>query len=268
MNEPIQRIKAYLGNHPWSSTVQYFDVVDSTNTLAKELAAQGAPGGTVLIADRQSAGRGRMGRSFLSPGGMGIYMTVILRPNCMPSEIMHLTCATAVAACDAVQAALGFRPAIKWTNDLIWKNQKLGGILTELSLNPKTFRVEYAIVGIGINCCQTEMDFDASIRSMACSAQMITGTAVDRDLLTSELIKALYTMDAELLPRKAGILDRYRQDCFTLGKEISIVRGEDIRHATATDIDDQGALVVTYEDGTTEAVNSGEVSIRGLYGYV
>lgn len=268
MHQPINRIKSYLGNHPWKNTIQYFDVVDSTNTLAKELAAQGAPAGTILIADRQSAGRGRLGRSFLSPGGMGIYMSVILRPNCMPSEIMHLTCATAVASCDALESALRFRPQIKWTNDLIWKNQKLGGILTELSINPKSFRVDSAIVGIGINCCQSVKDFDPSIRTMACSAQMITGTPVDRDYLASELIKSLYAMDSLLLNDKDTLLNRYRQDCFTLGKEISIVRGEDIRHAIATDVDSNGALVVRYEDGTTETVNSGEVSIRGLYGYV
>lgn len=268
MNQPVDRIKSYLGNHPWSNSIQYFDVVDSTNTLAKELASQGAPNGTVLIADRQNAGRGRLGRSFLSPCGMGIYLSVILRPDCRPSEIMHLTCATAVAACDAVESAFGFRPSIKWTNDLIWKKRKLGGILTELSLNPKTYQVEYAVVGIGINCCQTEIDFDASIRSMACSAQMITETSVDRDLLVARLVRSLYDMDSGLLTDKNVMLNRYRQDCFTLGKEISIVRGEDIRHATALDVDSNGALVVKYEDGTTEAVNSGEVSIRGLYGYV
>lgn len=268
MMKPLQKIQSYLGDHPWRNTIQYFDVIDSTNTLAKQLAAQGAPDGTVLIADRQSAGRGRMGRSFFSPGGMGIYISVLLRPNCMASEIMHLTCATAVAACDAVESAFGFRPGVKWTNDLIWNEQKLGGILTELSLNPKTFQVESAIVGIGINCCQSKADFDPSIRPMACSAQMITEAPVDRELLTSELIKALYVMDAGLLTEKESTLNRYRQDCFTLGKEISIVRGEDIRHATAMDIDEQGALIVKYEDGTIEPVNSGEVSIRGLYGYV
>ncbi len=248
--------------------IQYFDVVDSTNNLAKELAAQGAPSGTVLIADRQSAGRGRLGRTFLSPGGMGIYLSVILRPDCMPSEIMHLTCAAAVAACDAVEAALGLRPGIKWTNDLIFQNRKLGGILTELSLNPKNARVEYAIVGIGINCCQSETDFDASIRTMACSAQMITGQTIDRSLLCAKLVESLYAMDTDLLTRKEFTLQRYRADCMTLGKEVSVVRGDDIRHAVAMDIDQQGALIVRYEDGSTEAVNSGEVSIRGFYGYV
>ncbi len=268
MNDPLSVILSHLPNHPWADSIQYYDRLNSTNTLAKELAAQGAPSGTVLIADQQFSGRGRLGRRFLSPSGMGIYLSVILRPNCMPKELMHLTCAAAVAACDAVESALSFRPRIKWTNDLICQNKKLGGILTELSLVPKTNLVSYAIVGIGINCCQSPSDFDESIRSMACSAEMIVHHPVDRALLASELIKSLCTMDQQLLRDKDAILDRYRKDCCTIGKEVSIVRGADIRHAIAVDIDQQGALLVRYPDGTEEAVNSGEVSIRGLYGYI
>ena len=99
------------------------------------LASQGAPHGTVLIADRQTGGRGRMGRSFLSPPGVGIYMSILLRPECAPQELMHLTCAVAAAMCRAVECAAGLRPGIKWTNDLVWGKQKFAGILTEMGLN-------------------------------------------------------------------------------------------------------------------------------------
>ena len=143
---------------PWKHSIQYFPTIDSTNTRAKLLAAQGAPHGTVLIAGHQSGGRGRMGRSFHSPEGMGIYLSVILRPDCPATDLMHLTCAAGVAMCDAVEAAAGFRPGIKWTNDLIWGKRKLGGILTELSLKSDG-TADYAVVGIGINCCQQPEDF-------------------------------------------------------------------------------------------------------------
>ena len=145
-------IISYLpDNHPWRSSIFWFDTVDSTNTRAKELAAAGAPHGTVLIADRQTGGRGRLGRSFQSPAGMGIYLSLILRPNCPAAQLMHLTCAVAVSTCDAVEQTLNFRPSIKWINDLVAQRRKLAGILTELSVNPRTGFVDYAVVGIGIN---------------------------------------------------------------------------------------------------------------------
>ncbi len=268
MYDPIRQIHACLGRHPWADRIHHFHVTDSTNTQAKHMAASGAPNGTILIAEQQSGGRGRLGRQFFSPPGMGVYLSVILRPDCSPNQLMHLTCAAAVAACNAVEAAAGFRPDIKWTNDLVAGNRKLGGILTELSIDPKTRRVEYAVVGIGINCCQSEADFDPSIRSMACSIHSVTGRQVDRILLICELIKALYAMDEGLLTQREAILNRYREGCRTLGKEVSVVQGEQSRHAVALDIDPQGALIVRYADGSIQAVNSGEVSIRGLYGYI
>lgn len=261
-------IQAYLPDHPWSGSIQVFDQVGSTNTLAKELAAAGAPSGTVLIADRQTGGRGRLGRSFLSPGGVGIYLSAIIRPDCAPQRLMHLTCAVAAAMCDAVETAFGFRPGIKWTNDLVVGSRKLGGILTELSLNPRTGLVDWAVLGIGINCRQAEADFDESIRSMACSARMITGQDSDRNLLAAEIVRSLERMDRELLTEKDTILKRYRAGCITLGQQISILRGDDVSHGTALDLDEEGALIVRLDSGEIQTVNSGEVSIRGLYGYI
>lgn len=263
-----QTVTSLLQSHPWKTTVRVLDTVDSTNTLAKQLARQGAPSGTVLIANRQSAGRGRLGRTFLSPGGVGIYFSVILRPNCPPQDLMHLTCATGVAMCNAVERACGFRPGIKWTNDLVVGTKKLGGVLTELSVDPATHLVDYAIVGIGINCRQKEADFDESIRNMACSVEMITGKEMDRSILAAEMVRKMYDLSQNLLTDKKAIMQAYRQDCITLGRQISVVRGIKIRHGIARSIDEEGALVVDFDDGTTEAVNSGEVSIRGLYGYV
>ena len=253
-------------SYPWRENLHYFESIDSTNTAAKEMAAHGAPEGTVLVADMQTGGRGRMGRSFYSPAGCGIYMSVILRPRCPATQLMHLTCAVAVAAANAIETATGLRPGIKWTNDLVLRRRKLGGILTELSLDKKGC-VDYAILGIGINCCQSEEDFPEEIRSIATSLQLCAETPIDRAAVTVSLLESLALMNRTLLD-PAVFLPRYRKDCITLGQQISILRGDEVRHATALDVDDQGALVVLFEDGHTETVTSGEVSIRGMYGYV
>lgn len=257
-------IQKYLPEScPWQDSVLYFDTIDSTNTQAKRLAIQGAPEGTVLVANCQTGGRGRLGRSFASPGGMGVYLSVILRPVCLPQELMHLTCATAVAMCDGVERIAGFRPGIKWTNDLVYGSRKLCGILTELGLNSQG-TVDYAIIGVGLNCCQQIHDFPSEIQRIATSLSMITGKAVDRNRVAASMIESLWRMDLHHTS-----MDRYRADCITLNRDISLVKADgSIRHGHAVTVDDQGALVVRFPDGHTEAVNSGEISIRGMYGYL
>lgn len=260
-------LTALPAGHPWRDTVHWFETIPSTNDFAKQLARQGAPQGTVLIAGHQTVGRGRLGRSFHSPEGMGIYMSVILRPDCGPGELMHLTCAAAEAACDAVEQTAGIRPGIKWINDLVWQKRKLGGILTELVLTPKG-TLDSAIIGIGINCCQEQSDFPADIRHIAGSLAMASGTAPDRAALAAAMIEALHRMDEGLLTCRADMLEQYRRDCITIGQEVVLLRGDQRQYGIAVDIDSSGALVLRYPDGTTEAVNSGEVSVRGMYGYV
>lgn len=253
--------------HPWTDRIACFKSVDSTNTLAKSMAASGAPHGTVLIADHQTAGRGRLGRTFLSPAGTGVYMSVILRPGCTPDKLMHLTCAAAVAMCEAVEKAAGIRPGIKWTNDLVYGGKKLAGILTELSIAPESGLVDWAIVGIGINCCQSIQDFASEIRDTAGSLAMVTGRDIDRCRVAAAMVDALENMDRRLLTDREATLDAYRADCITLGKDISLHRGDEVRYGTAVDMDAAGALIVRFPDGHTETVNSGEVSVRGMYGY-
>lgn len=252
---------------PWRDTLHWYDSIDSTNTRAKLLAAEGAPHGTVIAAGSQTGGRGRMGRSFSSPDGMGVYFSVILRPGCPPEELMHLTCAAAVAACRAVEATCGVCPDIKWTNDLIFGRRKLGGILTELVLNGAG-PVDCAVIGVGINCRQTPEDFPPELRDMATSVRTFTGTDCPPALLAAALTKTFYEMDTQLFSQKAALMDAYRRRCITLGQEISIVRGEEIVHATALDLDGNGGLTVRLADGRVKTVASGEVSIRGMYGYL
>ena len=252
--------------YPWADRIHCFDSLDSTNDLLKTMARQGAPHGTAILAKHQTGGHGRMGRTFHSPEG-GVYLSFLLRPDCLPGSLMHLTCAAAVAMCDAVEQAAAIRPGIKWTNDLVWEKRKLGGILTELGLSPRG-GVDYAIIGIGINCCQQAQDFPEEIRSIATSLHQITGTDVSPADVAAAMLEALHRMDSILLSGKEALLDRYRTDCVTVGQEISVVRGSEVRHGKALCVDAEGALVVEYPDMTREAVTSGEVSIRGMYGYV
>ncbi len=262
-----QEILSYLpGDFPWQ--VHWFETIDSTNTRAKDMAQQGAPHGTVLVAGMQTNGRGRMGRSFSSPAGQGVYLSVILRPDVPAEKLLHLTCAAAVAMCDAVEAASGQRPGVKWINDLILQDKKLGGILTELSADSKTGLVHYAVIGVGINCLQQQEDFPEDIRNTATSLKMATKKTVSRARLAAAMMQAFWEMDTNLLTQQPSIMDAYRKNCITLGREIILMRGNESCQATALDVENDGALSVQYPDGTTQRVQSGEARVRGISGYI
>ncbi len=254
--------------HPWGQSLIVLNTVDSTNNYAKDLARKGVQSGTVVVARQQTGGRGRLGRSFSSPEGLGLYFSLILRPDCPPDALMHLTCAAGVAAARAVKLAANLEPGIKWTNDLVCGQRKLGGILTELSLDPRTGLVDFAVIGIGINCLQSLSDFPPELQHRACSVKTETGLALSPARLAACLMETLQEMDRQLLTDRAGILEAFRASCVTLGREISVVRGDEIRHGIARDVDGQGGLTVEFSDGHTETVTSGEVSVRGMYGYV
>lgn len=257
-----EQILSYLPvDFPWRGSLHLFDSIDSTNTRAKQLATAGAPHGTVLIADTQTGGRGRMGRSFLSPKGAGIYLSVILRPGCAGQELMHLTCATGVAVCDAVEAVCGVRLRIKWINDLILGAKKLGGILTELSLNSRTGMVDYAVIGIGLNVSATPDGVEQISTSL-----WENGHCADRNALIAAILIRLEQMATKLTDR--SVMEQYRKDCLTLNQDVCVMGSDGVRYGTALEIDAQGGLLVRYSDGNLETVNSGEVSIRGMYGYV
>ncbi len=250
---------------PWRDTLYWYDSIDSTNTQAKKLAKNGAKHGTTLIARHQTHGRGRMGRQFHSPAADGIYLSVVLRPQCSPAQLMHLTCAVAVTVCDAIESAVKYRPGIKWINDLVADKRKLGGILTELSIDPVTQLVDYAVVGIGINCFQSP--FPPHLQDIAISLETVTGVKPPYPQLVAAIIKSLWNMDKILLSHANTLMAQYRRDCITIGREVALLRGEDKRKGTALGVDNDGQLLVRFEDGQEEAVNSGEVSCRGLYGY-
>ncbi len=251
---------------PWRDTLYWYDTTDSTNTRAKELAKTGAPHGTVVLAGSQTAGRGRMGRSFCSPGGMGVYLSVILRPHCTPDKLMHLTCAAAVAAAQAVDTVSGIAPAIKWTNDLVANGKKLGGILTELGLDCHGL-VAYAIVGIGINCCQKTEDFPPELQHMATSVNALGGRSTSPAEIAAALVNSLWQTGNQLLTEKASLMTAYKDRCMTIGQDVVLVRGQKQEYGRALDVDENGGLVVRFSDGQVRTVTSGEISVRGMYGY-
>lgn len=237
--------------------------VDSTNTYAKRLALSGAPDGTVVIADCQTAGRGRRERLFQSPKGKGLYLTALLRP-CLPAEqLIPATAMAGVAVCDAVERTCGVRPGLKWPNDPVLGGRKLSGILTEL-----TGTLEL-IVGIGINVSQTEEDFSPDVAGMATSLERELGRSVSRPALAAALIGELDLLyEALRSGATESYRDAYRRDCVNLGKPVQILSEEGRETVTALGIDETFGLVVRDGQGRTRTVRSGEVSVRGLYGYV
>lgn len=262
----LSHIQQHLADHPWCDRVHWYDEIGSTNDLARQMAYEGCPSGTCILAGKQTDGHGRMGRSFSSPAGMGVYLSCILRPNCKPEQLMHLTCAAAVAAADAVKDAAGIDCGIKWTNDLVVGTKKLGGILTALQIDPNTGLVSAAILGIGINCLQSKGDFPPELRDMATSLAMHTKRC-DPAVLAAALIRRLQQMDGQLHERKQ-IMVSYKTRCVTLGKEVSWMAGDTLYHGTALDLDENGGLVLQLSDGTQKIAAFGEVSIRGMYGYL
>ncbi len=241
--------------------------VDSTNNYAKKLADEGAPHGTVVLTETQTAGRGRQGKSFDSPAGKGLYLSVLLRPDLPPMEVVNLTAWTAVALCDAVEQVARERPGIKWTNDLILHQKKLCGILTEMGLEAESGQLQYVVIGVGVNVSQTAEDWGDELSPIATSLEQALDRRVRRAELAAAVIRSLDRMVRDFPTEKETYLARYRADCVTTGHQVRLLQKGGERIAFAEGIDGDFALVVRHSDGTTETVTAGDVSVRGLLGY-
>lgn len=249
------------------SRLDCFASIDSTNAYLKRIAADGASDGTVAVAAEQTAGRGRRGRSFQSAAGKGVYLSVLLRPKLSAGELMPLTGLCAAAMCDAVERVCAVRPQIKWTNDLVLNGKKLCGILTELGM--ECGALSYVIVGIGINVSQRTEDFEGEVADLATSLECELGTPVSKNELAAAMLDALDALyEALKTGDTADYLACYRRDCVTIGKEVQLLWQDAQEKVRALDVDDQFGLVVRRENGTVETIRTGEVSVRGLYGYV
>lgn len=243
--------------------LEAFESLDSTNTYLKKRAAGGAPEGTVVIANAQTAGRGRMGRSFASAPGLGIYLSMLLRPSTEAECVQSLTAGTAVAVCRAVERVCGVAPGIKWINDLFLKGKKICGILCESSL--KDEKAEYVVLGIGLNVITRPQDFPEELRGTAGSLYSQTGIVYERGKLISAMISELSAMYEAWKTDPRALLDDYRRRCIVLGKtvEVSPVTGG-VFTAAAEEISDDFGLVLRLPDGSVRTVHSGEVSISQI----
>lgn len=244
--------------------LQVLQEVDSTNTYCKTLALQDAADGTIVLAERQTAGRGRLGRSFQSDNPMGIYLSALWRMDVTPQQLMVLPALAAVAACRAVERVGGCALEIKWPNDLVLHGRKVGGILTESVWDSGK---SATVTGIGINVCHGTEDFAPELRGMAASLQMLLEKEISRGALAAALIEELDFLRTDAWAEQTQWLAEYRRRCLTTGKEVQIITGDTRRVATALEVDENFGLVVRESDGTLNTVYAGEVSVRGLYGY-
>lgn len=251
-----------------AKTGYHYEVLDSTNKKAKELAEAGCPHGTLVTADAQEAGVGRRGRSWSSEQGQGIYMSLVLRPNLPTNKASMLTLVSAMAVSKAIYEMIkdcGVYPFIKWPNDIVLRGKKVCGILTEMST--KKGEIDYVVVGIGVNVHNRE--FLPEISQMATSIEMEIGHGVARERIV-ELIWMQFekyydifmeTYDMSLLQ------EEYQQMSANKGRRVTVLDPAGEFEGTARGITTNGELIVDTTEGQ-RLVSSGEVSVRGIYGYV
>lgn len=245
-------VRAALGEAYAGLRVRVYETLDSTNQEAKRLLAAGEPCPMLLLAEEQTAGRGRRGRGFYSPAGEGLYMTLALQPRAALSQATLLTAAAAVAVAQAVEALTALACQIKWVNDVYLDGKKLCGILTEASGSFEADTLSSVCAGIGVNV--RTRDFPEEFAGRACS---LWPRAVSRNRLAAEIAVRLLNFAADLGAR--DFLEEYRRRSLVLGKAVAFTRGCGERRALAVGIGENGELIVRYDDGREEALNAGEV---------
>lgn len=243
-------------------SIYFYEETDTTNNRARELALEGAPEGTLVVAEKQTAGRGRRGKVWESPLGTGIWMSLVLRPQIMPAEASVLTLLCGLATAEAIEAETGLSAGIKWPNDILINGKKAVGILTEMDCEMS--EVHFVIPGIGINV--NTASFPPEIAEIATSLYLECGKTVSRRRLVHKVLERLEAHYETFLRTGsfAAMLEDYRKHCITLGKEVHVL-GREPFFAEALDITPEGELLVRRADnGKEEVVFSGEVSIRGV----
>ena len=262
-----QVISANLGAQVVGNQIVCLDATDSTNEEIKRQASTGVREGLAVLSALQTGGKGRRGRSFSSPEG-GLYLSVLLRPDCSVGELFQITAWVAVAVCRGIFNATGLDVGIKWTNDLVVEGKKLGGILTELGMEGESGAINYVAVGVGLNLTQGAEDFPPEIRDVATSLAQHMERVPQRNLLAGALLKSLDEMYVQFPTARQDYLEAYRKNCLTIGQHCQIHRHSgEISPVFAENIDQDFGLIVRHPDGKTETVTAGEVSVRGLCGY-
>lgn len=252
-------IRRHLRGAAGRLSVRVFDCVDSTNSLARQLAVEGAPEGLVIAASSQTAGRGRKGRSFFSPDGTGIYMSLLLRPALSADRALRVTTVAAVSVCQAIEALTGRQPGIKWVNDILMDGRKVCGILTETALSSAAGGLDFVVLGIGINALEPQCGFPEEIKDIAGSV-FAAGEGDRRSELAAEVLNRF--MDNYAHIASDSLAGEYRRRCVVPGNRVLVLKPEGAREAAALDVDDECRLLVRYDDGSEELLYSGEISIK------
>lgn len=260
-NSPLSldEIQGALGTKRLGTRFHYFEEINSTNSHARRLAETGAPEGEVVIAERQSDGRGRLGRSWESPPYCNLYFSLLLRPTLAPAQAPQITLMAAVALADTIASLVSEPPTIKWPNDILLQGKKLAGILTESSCDAK--RIEFVILGIGVNLNFPRERMPASIRDRATSLMEVEGKSFSRENFLRRLIQDL--------DRCYGILEDFGFDAIAprwqarfgfKGKAVRVEMGGDVLIGQAVGIDHDGALLVEDDRGERQRVVAGDVT--------
>jgi BirA family biotin operon repressor/biotin-[acetyl-CoA-carboxylase] ligase len=253
----------FLGHH-----MEYLEQVDSTNLYAKKLAEASFENGTVVFAEEQTKGKGRLGRQWISPKGKGIFMTLMLKPRMAPSEAAKITLLTACAVTRAIEEAAGIQAQIKWPNDIVVGGRKLCGILTEMGAEMD--EINYLIVGIGINVNLEQQELPEELWPIATSLRIEKGEKQDRKRLAASVLNRFegYYKSFTETGSIASFIEEYKEKCAVMGKEVRMISSSHELQGTVTGISQEGQLMLRLADGSTREIISGEISLRALEGYV
>ena len=252
-------ISAKLTAKSLGKSIKVYDEIDSTNSAAKEMGTAGAAHGTVIIAEKQTMGRGRLGRTFVSPSGTGLYMSIIIRPEINLEDAGFITSTAAVSVAEAVEKLIDREVQIKWVNDLYMNERKICGILTEASLGLEMKSLDMAVIGIGINVRSVKDVMPEELSSIATSIEDETGIAVDRNELCAEVLNRLeYWLDRI---ESHEFLFEYRRREYLTGKLITANVGGETLVGNALGIDNNANLMIELPDGEIRHLGSGEASL-------
>lgn len=261
-----EEIEEYLETDFIGRNVQYFQSIDSTNKKAKEIAFHEEEG-TILIAEEQLEGKGRLGRDWISPRGKGIWMSIILKPKVEPMAVAKTTLLGAAAVHKALEN-MNINSEIKWPNDILINNKKVCGILTEM--NCELNMINYVVIGIGINVNLNENDIPEELKYKATSIKISEGKEIDRKILVAHILNEFENLYIPFMDKgdATRAINICRENSALIGKEVRIITGEEIKLGKVLDVNEDGELVVELGNGIIENVFSGEISIRGLEGYI
>lgn len=253
-------IRKYLTASTLGNQMKVFPVIPSTNTYLKEQKLSEMPEGYVVVANQQTEGKGRLNRRFYSPSKEGIYVSLLLKPDILATDLNFLTICTALAVCRTIDTLCGIRMEIKWVNDIFYENKKLCGISTEATISAETMSIEHVIVGIGINTGQVSEE----VREIATSIYQITGKRVNRNRMIAELLNQLEATYYDLVinQKKAELLEQYTGRQCIINKKVNVINAKEEYVALVLGVHTDGNLLVQKQSGETIRLQSGEVSLR------